>query len=73
MYLAFNAPHDPRQAPKSYVDKYPANQVKIPANYLPEYPYKDEIGCSADLRDERLAPFPRSKYSIQVNSRSTMH
>jgi arylsulfatase A-like enzyme len=67
MYLAFNAPHDPRQSPKEYVDKYPLDKVKVPANFLPEYPYKDSIGCSAKLRDERLAPFPRTRYAIKVN------
>jgi len=67
MYLAFNAPHDPRQSPKEYVDKYPLDQVKVPANFMPEYPYKDSIGCSAKLRDERLAPFPRSQYAVKVN------
>jgi choline-sulfatase len=67
MYLAFNAPHDPRQSPKEYVDKYPLDKVKIPKNFLPEYPYKDSIGCSAKLRDEKLVPFPRTEYAIKVN------
>jgi choline-sulfatase len=67
MYLAFNAPHDPRQSPKEYVDKYPLGSVKVPANFIPEYPYKDSIGCSAKLRDEALAPFPRTEYAIKVN------
>ncbi|QDT69727.1 Arylsulfatase [Planctomycetes bacterium MalM25] len=67
MYLAFNAPHDPRQSPKEYVDKYPLDRIRVPENFLPEYPYKDEIGCSARLRDARLAPFPRTEYSVKVN------
>lgn len=67
MYLAFNAPHDPRQSPKSFVDRYPLESVDVPANFLPEYPYKEEIGCGADLRDERLAPFPRTPFSVQVH------
>ncbi|GIT04914.1 MAG: hypothetical protein CM1200mP29_03250 [Verrucomicrobiota bacterium] len=45
MYIAFNAPHDPRQAPKEYVDRYPLSRIKVPENYLDEYPYKDDIGC----------------------------
>ena len=52
MYIAFNAPHDPRQAPKEYVDRYPLSRIQVPENYLDEYPYKDAIGCSAKLRDE---------------------
>ncbi|MFZ2149155.1 MAG: sulfatase-like hydrolase/transferase [Sedimentisphaerales bacterium] len=67
MYLAFNAPHDPRQSPKEYVDKYPLDKVKVPANFLPEYPYKDSIGLGKEQRDESLAPFPRSEYAVKVN------
>ncbi len=67
MYIAFNAPHDPRQSPKEYVDMYPVDDILIPESFLPEYPYKDYIGCSEKLRDEMLAPFPRTKYSIQVH------
>jgi arylsulfatase A-like enzyme len=67
MYVAFNAPHDPRQSPKEYVDRYPLDQVALPDNFLPEYPYKDSMGCPATLRDERLAPFPRTPYSVKVH------
>lgn len=67
MYLAFNAPHDPRQSPKKYVDMYPVENVAVPGSYLPLYPYKDSIGCGPGLRDERLAPFPRTEYSIKVH------
>lgn len=67
MYLAFNAPHDPRQSPKEYVDKYPLGSVKVPENYQPLYPDKDGIGCSAKLRDEKLAPFPRTEFAVKVN------
>lgn len=64
MMLCFNAPHDPRQAPKEYHEKYPYHSIKIPKNFLSVYP--DQIG-SNQVRDEKLAPFPRTKYSIQVN------
>ena len=67
MYIAFNAPHDPRQSPKEYVDKYPLDKIAMPKNYLPEYPFKDAIGCSKGLRDEKLAPFPRTEYAVKVN------
>ncbi len=67
MYIAFNAPHDPRQSPKEYVDKYPLEKIKVPENFLPEYPYKDDIGCGKKLRDEKLAPFPRTRYAVKVN------
>ena len=67
MYLAFNAPHDPRQSPKKYVDMYPLDDVSVPKSFLEEYPYKDEMGCPATLRDEKLAPFPRTEYSVKVH------
>ena len=66
-YVAFNAPHDPRQAPKSFIDKYPLDRIKIPPSFLSEYPYKNEIKCPHNLRDERLAPMPRTRHSIKVN------
>ena len=65
MYLAFNAPHDPRQAPKEYQELYDVNEVTVPENFLPEYPYKDDMGAGPGLRDEALAPFPRTEYAVQ--------
>jgi choline-sulfatase len=67
MYIAFNAPHDPRQSPKEFVDMYPTENITMPVNFQPEYPYKDAIGCSAKLRDEKLAPFPRTEFAVKVN------
>jgi len=67
MYLAFNAPHDPRQSPKQYVDKYPLEKIRVPVSFVPEYPHKDAIGCGKGLRDEKLAPFPRTEYAVKVN------
>ncbi|MDP7252582.1 MAG: sulfatase-like hydrolase/transferase [Planctomycetota bacterium] len=66
MYIAFNAPHDPRQAPKEYVDKYPTEKIALPKPFLPEYPF--QIGSNR-IRDERLAPFPRTENSVKVNRR----
>ncbi|MCK4745551.1 MAG: sulfatase-like hydrolase/transferase, partial [Bacteroidales bacterium] len=67
MYIAFNAPHDPRQSPKAYVDMYSLEDIAMPESFLPEYPHKDFIGCSEKLRDARLAPFPRTEYAVKVN------
>ena len=69
MYLAFNAAHDPRQAPKRNVDMYPIDKISIPRNFTPTYPYYREMGCGEGLRDEQLAPFPRTEYSVKVNRR----
>ena len=67
MYVAFNAPHDPRQSPKAYVDMYPLENIHLPSNFQPLYPDKELIGCGEDLRDERLAPFPRTEYAVKVH------
>jgi len=66
MYLAFNAPHDPRQAPKEFIDNYPVENIVVPANFIPEYPYNEAAGAGRRLRDEKLAPFPRTEHSIKV-------
>jgi arylsulfatase A-like enzyme len=67
MYLAFNAPHDPRQSPVEYIDMYPLERISIPESFMPDYPFKEYIGCDEKLRDERLAPFPRTEYSVKVH------
>lgn len=67
MYMAFNAPHDPRQSPKEYVDKYPLGSVKVPDNFMKEYPDNEAMGAGRKLRDEKLAPFPRTEYAVKVN------
>ncbi len=64
MYVAFNAPHDPRQAPKKYVDMYPANKIKVPKNFLPKHPFNQGHN---KIRDEILAPFPRTKSVVQTH------
>ena len=68
MYLAFNAPHDPRQSPKEYVDMYPLENISTPKSFLPEYPYRNSIKNGDYLRDEMLAPMPRTKYAIKVQT-----
>ncbi|MCF7788870.1 MAG: sulfatase-like hydrolase/transferase [Prosthecobacter sp.] len=67
IYSAFNAPHDPRQAPKEFQDMYPLSRIKVPENFIPEYPYKDDIGCSEKLRDEHLAPMPRTEFAVKTH------
>lgn len=56
-YVALNAPHDPRLAPKEYHARYDAAKLPVPANFLPVHPFNN-----GDLivRDERLAPWPRT-------------
>lgn len=67
MYLAFNAAHDPRQSPQEYIDMYPLDSIEIPASFQPDYPWHDEIGVGPKLRDEALAPFPRTELAIKTH------
>ncbi|MFH5803288.1 sulfatase-like hydrolase/transferase [Alienimonas sp. DA493] len=57
MYLAFATPHDPRVAAEEYRSRYDPADLPIPPNFLPLHPY--QIG-SDTVRDELLAPFPRT-------------
>ena len=73
MYLAFNAPHDPRQSPKSFVDMYPLEQVRVPANFLTSNPHHAAMGLGPQnmkgMRDEALAPFPRTETAVKTHRR----
>jgi choline-sulfatase len=64
MYVGFNSPHDPRQAPKEFIDRYPAGKITVPPNYLPEHPFDQG---DHRVRDELLAPFPRTREAVQVH------
>lgn len=68
-YIAFNAPHDPRQSPQEFLDKYPLSRIHVPVNFREEYPYKDAMGCGPSLRDEKLGPFPRTEQAVKVHRR----
>ena len=65
MYVSFNAPHDPRQAPQEFVDMYPLDSLDIPANFFPEHPF--DQGERNTLRDEILAPFPRTEEAVKTH------
>jgi arylsulfatase A-like enzyme len=67
MYVAFNAPHDPRQAPAEYINRYPLSRIALPRNFLPEYPHNEAIGSGRGLRDEKLGPFPRTENAVKVH------
>ena len=67
-YVAFNAPHDPRQSPQEYLDMYPVESVPLPNSFMPSYPYTKEMGVWG-IRAETLAPRPRTEYAIKVHRR----
>lgn len=45
---------------------YPVDQVKVPENFLPEHPFDEG---DHHVRDEQLAPFPRTEHAVQVHRR----
>ena len=69
MYVAFNAPHDPRQAPQTYLDRYPTETIEVPKDFQPLYPERASIGADEKLRDEKLAPFPRTEFAVRTHRR----
>ena len=57
IYLAPPVPHDPRVAPKEFMDMYPPADIPLPASYLPVHPFDNG---DMTVRDETLAPWPRT-------------
>ncbi|NJB35177.1 sulfatase-like hydrolase/transferase [Croceivirga sp. JEA036] len=65
MYLAFNAPHDPRQAPQEFLDQYPLENITLPKSWQELHPDRAGMDNDYQLRDEALAPFPRTEYATK--------
>lgn len=57
LYCAFTSPHDPRMAPKKFADLYDPAKMRMPENFLPQHPFDNG---ELKVRDELLAPFPRT-------------
>jgi arylsulfatase A-like enzyme len=64
MYVAFTAPHDPRTPPKKFRDLYPPAKLALPKNYLPQHMFDNG---EMTVRDEKLAPWPRTPETIRTN------
>ena len=62
MYVAFLAPHDPRQSPEEYVDRYPGDSIDLPENFKEQHPFDQG---DFYIRDEQLLPFPREPEIIK--------
>lgn len=56
-YLSFTAPHDPRTPPAESREPYDPASIALPPNFLPLHPYDNGEML---VRDERLAPWPRT-------------
>jgi arylsulfatase A-like enzyme len=57
-YLAPPVPHDPRLAPKKFMDMYDPAKIRLPKNFMPRHPF--DYGDPGTGRDENLAPIPRT-------------
>jgi arylsulfatase A-like enzyme len=60
LYVSFLAPHDPRNPPEAYRERYYNKRPPLPENFLAEHPFKI-LGHTIHGRDESLAPWPRTK------------
>ena len=61
-YVPFTAPHDPRQPPPEYRERYYQRNLPLPANYKPQHPFDNG---ALILRDENLAAWPRTEDVIR--------
>ena len=62
LYTAFTSPHDPRTPPKEFAKLYNSKDIKLPPNYLPKHVFDNG---ELYIRDEMLAPFPRTADRIR--------
>jgi arylsulfatase A-like enzyme len=63
-YVAFTAPHDPRSPHTDYIGMYPDKSIPVPGNFMRLHPFAfDQL----DIRDENLAPWPRTPEIIQAS------
>jgi arylsulfatase A-like enzyme len=61
-YIAFTAPHDPRQPPPGFPANY-ASRPPLPKNFLPQLPFDN--GSMQGGRDENLGAWPRTEAMIR--------
>jgi arylsulfatase A-like enzyme len=57
-YVGFAGPHDPRVAAKEWLNLYDRAKIPLPKNYLPYHPFNNG---DLFIRDEQLAPWPRTE------------
>ena len=61
-YVAFTAPHDPRQPPPGFPADY-TSRPPLPRNFLPQLPFDN--GAMTGGRDENLGAWPRTEAMIR--------
>ncbi|MFT5150771.1 MAG: arylsulfatase A-like enzyme [Planctomycetota bacterium] len=60
-YVAFTAPHDPRDPPAEFMHPYRDVSPPLPANFLPQHPIDNGF---LRVRDEKLAAWPRTEHVV---------
>jgi len=66
LYTALMTPHDPRTTHQKYFDMYDTATISIPPNFFPQHPFDNG---EMRVRDEMLAPFPRTKPVVKEHLR----
>jgi arylsulfatase A-like enzyme len=61
-YLAFQAPHDPRESPEEFRARYKNEEMKLPKNFMPKHPF--DSGTDRDW-DEKRVKWPRTDDDIK--------
>ncbi|MEM7394777.1 MAG: sulfatase-like hydrolase/transferase, partial [Verrucomicrobiota bacterium] len=61
-YVSFQTPHDPRQSPDAFRSLYKDEEMKLPASFMPRHPFDNGM---LKIRDEMLAPFPRTETAVR--------
>jgi len=61
-YIAFTAPHDPRSPATAYQASLNDRTIPLPQNFMPLHPFQFD---DFNVRDETLAPWPRTPELIQ--------
>jgi arylsulfatase A-like enzyme len=62
MYLGFSGPHDPRVAAPRWMALYERDAIPLPVNFQPYHPFNNGEML---VRDERLAPWPRTEAVVR--------
>jgi arylsulfatase A-like enzyme len=62
IYLGPPVPHDPRVAPPKYLEMYDPAKLTLPKSFMPQHPFDNG---ELRIRDEMLAPFPRTEANMR--------
>ncbi|TDB62316.1 sulfatase-like hydrolase/transferase [Arundinibacter roseus] len=65
-YVPYSVPHDPRSPLPEYLKLYDEKSAPLPPNFMPLHPFS--FGNSMGIRDELLAPFPRTPEIIRAQT-----